>query len=700
LEVTGIPELSADREFPWPKPSFVEASRRHLFEVSHVYTSRYLPSSFRIATDSFCFQLSLFENNNCEYIFPEGLYVGRLQALEASIRERGMKFQGLGVHLYYSEAQGGSQEETEMKEYDATIESLEEDEGHPDPHLGGSGYGIIKADCESFMDTWSPWEIVIDGSTSERPSLTEEGKKFVLDHLNQVLRKPNVHDYFSMPVDETRYSDYKTMVEVEMNIMFMKRRLQSNYYGSKLSVISDLRLIRDNCIKYNTTQNDLSVVACEIVEAFEAAVLTSEERSVLITEEEFNKFVQEPQHSTVIQQAATTQGSNTNRPNNHSTTQTYNLRHRANSRPQSSLESLPRPRSTRQAAIRNDAAQRGRLTRSRDRHSGAEDVLGRITRSGAGRRTNADEQASESENEDENPPNPAGAANEAEDDEVDNDLATSENQPDEEHSPQNSAASSPRNRRSSRRNASRAASSPGSFQDDHDDDEESVDNVLPQPRASRRTTRNGTVRTRSRNGTYSDGSGEESHRNGHSSDEKSARDDDEAPVSRTRISIRSRTNTTTQPQQSVRSSPRASRRTVAQRQPESPTRRSRRAAVSSHKSYEEASDYESPDESSDGSEPIEPPPRKRSRKQPTYTELPSDFEEEEGVSEGEDEEDEPPQARASRKRRNGKCRICVLDLAVDISLTIAQSHHRRAAIRRDPARPWIFRNFLSGLILK
>lgn len=36
LEVTGIPELSEDREFPWLKPSFIGPTRSHLFEVSIV----------------------------------------------------------------------------------------------------------------------------------------------------------------------------------------------------------------------------------------------------------------------------------------------------------------------------------------------------------------------------------------------------------------------------------------------------------------------------------------------------------------------------------------------------------------------------------------------------------------------------------------------------------------------------------------
>ena len=37
LEVTGIPELSEDREFPWLKPSFIGPTRSHLFEVSILF---------------------------------------------------------------------------------------------------------------------------------------------------------------------------------------------------------------------------------------------------------------------------------------------------------------------------------------------------------------------------------------------------------------------------------------------------------------------------------------------------------------------------------------------------------------------------------------------------------------------------------------------------------------------------------------
>eukprot|EP00536_Pseudo-nitzschia_multiseries_P002297 jgi/Psemu1/158254/gw1.30.216.1 len=54
-----------------------------------------------------------------------------------------------------------------------------------------------------------------------------------------------------MPVDQERYCDYAMMVEIPMDLMLVKNRLAANFYGSKLGVASDLRVIRDNCIKYN-----------------------------------------------------------------------------------------------------------------------------------------------------------------------------------------------------------------------------------------------------------------------------------------------------------------------------------------------------------------------------------------------------------------------------------------------------------------
>lgn len=569
--------------------------------------------------------------------------------------------EGLDIHLYYSEQQTNNQEDLEMTEYNATIMSLQQEEPFHIEHLMGSGYGIIQADCENWVDNWSPWEVVIDGSTSERPSLSEEGKKFIIAKLTEEMRKPNVREYFNEAVDESRYSDYKKMVEVEMNFMFIKRRLTENYYCSKLSVASDMRLIRDNCIKYNTIRNELSTVACKVVDSFEAAVLSSEERALLITEEEFSRFEQEPQHHS-------TEGEDLSSANNHSTTQRYNLRNRSVTQGRSSsLENLPRARPARRAANRNEldrgtrrsARARGeeppespgvddllgrrrpmrmapslnepqantrRPSRPRGRQLIAQDSLGRLTRSA---RSQDEEEVSRDASEDE-----------------------SENESSGEEVVRQTASRSRGGALNTRRGA-RSARAPVNESDDDD---------VESPRASGRATRNPSGRTRSRRTTIASDEDEEMN----SEEEDSVEADEVAPASRPRISIsvRGRANAVAQP--SARTSPRSNRRAAARiRPPESPTRRSSRAGTRARQSYEEeASDFESPDEESPDeesavesepeSEPEETPPRKRSRKRAKYAEIPSDYEEEEVSEDDDDEEEERPRDRSTRKRQKGK----------------------------------------------
>jgi hypothetical protein len=54
LEVTGIPELSYDRNFPWPKPRFVELLRPR-GGSSHVFEVRYIDAGVNIALFSSLF---------------------------------------------------------------------------------------------------------------------------------------------------------------------------------------------------------------------------------------------------------------------------------------------------------------------------------------------------------------------------------------------------------------------------------------------------------------------------------------------------------------------------------------------------------------------------------------------------------------------------------------------------------------------
>ncbi|KAL3944011.1 MAG: hypothetical protein SGBAC_001921 [Bacillariaceae sp.] len=336
LEVTGIPELSDDREFPWPKPTFVQPTRKNVFE------------------------LSLFEIDESEFLLPENQYLNRMLSLETAVRQNGMDFSGLEVTVCYAE----NGDDAEFGTYPATVDALQEEENFAHASLRGSGFGIVSLTCQGFSSQFSPWEIEAASTEIDRPSLTDEEKKLIVDNLNEQLKKNEVREYFSRPVNQVRYSDYWSMVEVEMSLFFIKRRLEANFYGSKLSVVGDVRLIRDNCIKYNSMSNELSAIACEMCDEFESKILSETELSQLITEEEFNNLVNSSQASET----------------------SVRLRARDSRRP-SSLETLPQPGLPSQRRLQNEAdatsSRPRRSSRSLDTASGTE-VLARIPRGRGG----------------------------------------------------------------------------------------------------------------------------------------------------------------------------------------------------------------------------------------------------------------------------------------------------------------------------
>jgi len=362
LEVTGIPEISDDREFPWPKPSFIEPTRPFLFE------------------------LSVFENSSCEYVISETLYTARIVALENHIRSRRDGVAGLEVDLYYEQEQGN----LDLQVWPATIEEILPDEGHSDVHLQGSGFGVVQVWDGSVQnrDYVSPWELNTEGVDLTRPCMSDDEKESILQELNRLLRKDEIANHLSMPVDQERYCDYANMIEIPMDLMFIKRRLAANFYGSKLGTAADLRLIRDNCIKYNTTENEMSEIAITMCNEFEENTLSNDERSQMISEKDFDKICREQSEgrqlssmrirlsARTIQEASQVAASSGGR---------YTLRNRMSTGGQSSLENLPAPDTALTHRRRNDVARETDRSRSRGRNDET-DVLGHVSRLRSGRR--------------------------------------------------------------------------------------------------------------------------------------------------------------------------------------------------------------------------------------------------------------------------------------------------------------------------
>lgn len=72
------------------------------------------------------------------------------------------------------------------------------------------------------------------------------------------------HSCFSLPL-------------VPMYLSLILKRLRSNYYTNKLSVLADIELIEQNCYKYNENNNDMHDLACEMYDKFQSLMNAIEE---------------------------------------------------------------------------------------------------------------------------------------------------------------------------------------------------------------------------------------------------------------------------------------------------------------------------------------------------------------------------------------------------------------------------------------
>ena len=82
-------------------------------------------------------QLGLFENEQCEFIYPEGLYTERVMSLESALRGRSPA--GLPASVYYM----SNREDEEMVSSPCVVKSfIPEENSTSDPHMTGSGFGV------------------------------------------------------------------------------------------------------------------------------------------------------------------------------------------------------------------------------------------------------------------------------------------------------------------------------------------------------------------------------------------------------------------------------------------------------------------------------------------------------------------------------------------------------------------------------
>jgi hypothetical protein len=236
---------------------------------------RISPKSFSLLT----LKLSMFENDQTDFVIPMGLYTARLESLERALSSG--ESDSPEIEAYYAE--DGSPNDSELTHYKGVVKDHSRNSDDlSGPNLCSSGYRSLVVEWEDgTSDEVSPWEVNVcasaESSQPNRPSLTDEEKKSVLEALAAIRGLPDVEAFLTR-VDERRYSDYASRIEIPMDLTFITNRLEADYYATRFDVVADVKLIRENCAKYNGVNDDLTISASNMLKKFEGLVLSDEER--------------------------------------------------------------------------------------------------------------------------------------------------------------------------------------------------------------------------------------------------------------------------------------------------------------------------------------------------------------------------------------------------------------------------------------
>ena len=146
-----------------------------------------------------------------------------------------------------------------------------------DYHFQGSGYNALTVKWDEADKKTIPvcaWDAHVIGLSSPNvPQMSPTIKNAVNAALKQVMNcDPKVKEWYENMPDCCIYSDYLLMVEIPMYLQLILRRMQSNYYTNKLSVVADMELIKENCYKYNKDNNEFYDLACEMHNKFEELI--------------------------------------------------------------------------------------------------------------------------------------------------------------------------------------------------------------------------------------------------------------------------------------------------------------------------------------------------------------------------------------------------------------------------------------------
>jgi len=141
--------------------------------------------------------------------------------------------------------------------------------GNHEYHVQSSGFAAFETkwlsnDGSNDPEIVCPWELIphdLESDSPMPPQLSEEDTNQLNDILEDIERKPDVKLFFSNAVDTNHYADYLNYVVVPMDISRIRLRLKNSYYTNLLSVVTDVMLMKENCIKYNKIDSHVVEVA-------------------------------------------------------------------------------------------------------------------------------------------------------------------------------------------------------------------------------------------------------------------------------------------------------------------------------------------------------------------------------------------------------------------------------------------------------
>mmetsp|Transcript_9611 Transcript_9611/g.18048 ORF Transcript_9611/g.18048 Transcript_9611/m.18048 type:complete len:2241 (-) Transcript_9611:332-7054(-) len=248
LELLRVPSSRQSHDAPWIQADFVPRP-----------STRSMRSTFEV---------SLFENSEADFVLPLELFKWRADSLQRAIEQQGTS-PGVGLIDFFASSEV---EDSIFEPYSCELSTVMSNDER-ELHFQGSGYNALQLKYEgSNVSIASVWDVTVSGTEDQcplPPCLTDEQTSTLTDILTSLECDEYVKTVFSVSVDTRRFTDYEEMVEVPIDISFIKGRLQHKYYTNVYSVLADMKLLRDNCMKYNKEGSEITTQAEQMFQCFQ-----------------------------------------------------------------------------------------------------------------------------------------------------------------------------------------------------------------------------------------------------------------------------------------------------------------------------------------------------------------------------------------------------------------------------------------------